>query len=129
MNYGILGYIGGGLLSFQMIPQIIRVYRQRDASQLSLLFMLSNWVGLGCMTSYGVMNNDPPIYIPTGLSMFNTSILIFQKYFYDCSRGTTPKTEQTEEILYPEQFPLSFSPGTPPRSHPVDIRHLSQPLT
>jgi MtN3 and saliva related transmembrane protein len=129
MNYGLLGYVGGTLLSLQMIPQIIKIYRQKDASQLSIEFMMCNWIGLGSMSVYGFLNSDPPIYVPTAISLINTSILISQKCFYDYSRGTTPKIEQTEDTLYPEQFPLSFSSDTPSRSHPVDIPHLNQPLT
>ena len=129
MNYGLLGYVGGTLLSLQMIPQIIKIYRQKDASQLSLGFMICNWFGLGSMSAYGFLNRDPPIYVPTMISWVNTSILISQKYFYDYSKHNTQETEQKEDTLHPEQFPLSFSPGTPPRSHPVNISPLIQPLT
>lgn len=126
MNYGLLGYLGGGLLSFQMIPQIIKVYRQRDASQLSLGFMMCNWIGLGSMSAYGFLNRDPPIYVPTMISWVNTSVLISQKYFYDSVQHNISETEQNQETIYPEQFPLSFSPDTPLRSHPVDIPRLNQ---
>lgn len=129
MKLDFLGYAGGTLLSLQMVPQIIKVHRQRDASQLSLGFMMCNWVGLSCMTAYGVVNQDPPLYVPTGISLFNTCILIFQKFVYDYSKHTTLEKEQTEDTLHPERFPLSFSPGTPPRSHPVDISPLNQHRT
>lgn len=79
----LLGYLGGGLLSFQLIPQIIKVHKQRDASQLSMGFMISNWIGLSAMTAYGILNHDPPVYIPTTISWINTIILISQKYFYE----------------------------------------------
>ena len=129
MDYGILGYLGGVFLSAQLVPQIIKVYQRRDASQLSMGFMICNVVGLGCMTSYGVLNNDPPIYVPTSVSLFNTCILISQKCFYDYSRYTTPKTEQIEETQSPEQSPLPVSSGIQSCCHRADISPLSQPLT
>ena len=129
MNHEILGYVGGGLLSFQLIPQIIRVYRHRDATQLSLLFMMSNWFGLGCMTAYGFINSDPPIYVPTSISLFNTSVLIFQKCFYDYSKHNTQGTEQIEETQPPEQCQLPVSFGTQSCCPQGDISPLSQPLT
>jgi uncharacterized protein with PQ loop repeat len=129
MDYSLLGYLGGGLLSFQMIPQIIKVYRQKDASQLSLSFMMCNLIGLGCMSTYGFLNRDPPIYVPTTCSFVNTCVLISQKFFYDSVQHNRSETEQIQETLCPEQFPLSFSPDTPPRSHPVDILYPNQHQT
>lgn len=118
MNYELIGYIGGGLLSFQLIPQIIKIYRQGDASQLSYAFMLCNWLGLGCMTVYGVTQSDRPLYIPASISLFNTSILISQKCFYDCS------TQESEEV------PLSFSSEALHKSDPIDIpRRYHPPLS
>lgn len=129
MDYSFLGYMGGGLLSFQMIPQIIKVHRQRDASQLSLGFMMCNWIGLGSMSAYGFLNRDPPIYVPTMISWVNTSVLIFQKYFYDWSTDTRQETEQTGDIQHPEQFPLPVSTGMRNCCPQGDISPLSQPLT
>ena len=123
MNYGLLGYLGGTLLSLQMIPQIIKIHRQKDASQLSLGFMMCNWFGLGSMSAYGFLNRDPPIYVPTAISWINTSILIFQKYFYDYSKHNTQETEQTGEILHPEQSQLPVSSGISPLSQPLTLPH------
>lgn len=83
VGYGALGYVGGFFLSIQLIPQIIKTWRQKDASQLSYVFMGCNWIGLGCMTTYGVLNRDPPLYVPAGLSFMNTSVLICVKLYVD----------------------------------------------
>ena len=129
MNYGLLGYLGGGLLSVQMLPQIIKVYKQKDASQLSLSFMICNLVGLGCMSAYGILNRDPPIFIPTTCSFVNTCVLISQKCFYGYGTSNKQRTTQTEETLSPAQCSLPVSIDTSYCCPPERISHLNQPLT
>jgi uncharacterized protein with PQ loop repeat len=85
MQYEIFGYLGGMFLCLQLWPQIYKTYKNKDASQLSLFFMGLNWIGLGCMVLYGFFNKDPPLYIPAGISLFNTSILIALKCYYSNS--------------------------------------------
>lgn len=82
MLFDTLAYIGGGLLSFQLIPQIHKTYSQKNADNLSLPFMICNWTGLFCMGAYGIYNNDRPLYIPISISLVNTSILIGLKLYY-----------------------------------------------
>lgn len=79
----ILGYVGGGILSFQLIPQIYKVQKNKSSSDLSFFFLFLNILGLGLMCTYGFLNQEKPLYITTGISLVNTVVLCFFKLYYD----------------------------------------------
>ena len=74
--------IAGVILVFGMVPQIVRVYTLKSASQLSWLYLLSTWVAsmlfllgklsLGCMLS---ATTD-------GILVLGGAILVLQKIRY-----------------------------------------------
>lgn len=76
------GYMGGFLLSIQLFPQIYKVLKTKCAKDLSFHFMGLNMLGLSCMTTYGVLNNDYPLFIPTSISLINTGILMICTWYY-----------------------------------------------
>ena len=81
--FNIIAYIGGSILAAQMIPQIIKMNKNKSAKDISLFFLLFNIIGLTFMCSYGVHNNDKPLSITTGISLFNTIIVFILKIYYD----------------------------------------------
>ena len=85
----ILGYIGGGILSFQLIPQIYKVQKRKSSSDLSFFFLFLNIIGLGLMCTYGFLNQEKPLYITTGISLINTIVLSFLKLYYDRQYSST----------------------------------------
>ena len=70
-----LGYVGGSILGIQLLPQIYKVVKNRKADDISKSFLILNLIGLSLMSIYGVLDENPPIYIPTIVSCINTSIL------------------------------------------------------
>ncbi len=70
-----LGYVGGSILGIQLLPQIHKVVKNRKADDISKSFVILNLIGLSLMSIYGVLDKNPPIYIPTIVSCINTSIL------------------------------------------------------
>jgi MtN3 and saliva related transmembrane protein len=77
-----IGYMGGFLLSIQLFPQIYKVLNTKSAKDLSFHFMTLNVLGLSCMTTYGILNNDYPLFIPTSISLINTVTLIACSWYY-----------------------------------------------
>lgn len=71
----VLGYVGGGLLGIQLIPQIYKVVKTRRSEDISVVFLALNFTGLSLMSIYGVLDHNPPIYVPTMVSTVNTIIL------------------------------------------------------
>lgn len=79
----IIGYVGGALLGIQLIPQIFKACKTNSTQDLSFNFMFLNVFGLSCMTVYGLLNADMPLYIPAMFSIVNTLILICLKIYFE----------------------------------------------
>ena len=85
-----IGYTGGALLSVQLFPQIYKVIQTKSSKDLSFQFLGLNIMGLLCMTTYGLLNNDTPLYAPAMISLTNTIILFGCAWYY---------YEKTETVL------------------------------
>ena len=83
MWYSVLAYAGGFILGFQMFPQIYKVFVTKSATDLSIVYLTMNAVGLICMTTFGVRTNQLELFIPTSISLFNTLVMILMKLYYD----------------------------------------------
>lgn len=77
-----IGYVGGTILSVQTVPQIWKTIRSGSSADISYAFLLLNLFGLILMTIYGVLNKDPPLYIPTTLSTLLTHVLLIIKAWH-----------------------------------------------
>jgi uncharacterized protein with PQ loop repeat len=80
------GYIGGVLLSIQLFPQIYKVIQTKSSNDLSFQFMGLNIMGLGCMSVYGILNNDTPLYVPAMISLTNTIVLFGCAWYFQSNR-------------------------------------------
>lgn len=78
----ILGYVGGFFLTINMIPQIIKTYKEKKVDNISFLFLLLNFIGLGCNMTYSYINKIYAIAFPITLSFFFTNIMILLKIKY-----------------------------------------------
>ena len=90
----LIGYAGGTILGIQLIPQIHKVIKNKKADDISKTFIVLNFTGLSLMSIYGILDSNPPIYIPTIVSCVNTAVLFaavcwVQKY----------KVSPNEELL------------------------------
>lgn len=79
----VIGYIGGGLLGVQSIPQIFKICKTKSTNDISLLFVLTNLCGLSCMTYFAVYTNQTVLYIPTTTSLMLSSVVLVLKICYD----------------------------------------------
>lgn len=83
MNYDILYYLGGVLLSLQMFPQIKRVIWDRSSSTISYEQLGMNVVGSGCIVAYGIHHHAVPLLAVMAVSMMNQCVLIGLGLYYD----------------------------------------------
>ena len=81
----ILGFFGGIILSVQMFPQIYKILNTKSTKDISTSCLILNIVGLACMTGYGVVRNDLPLYVPSSISLCNTMIVLILKLCYSCN--------------------------------------------
>lgn len=96
MYVELLGYSGGILLSLQLIPQIFQIIKTRSAKDLSTCFLCINLVGLSCTCIFGILQDNPPLYIPLIFSITVTVLILLLKlYFEDIAANNTTTVDQT----------------------------------
>lgn len=89
-----IGFIGGSILGLQLIPQIYKAYKTKSTNDISTFFLLMNIVGLTLMTTYGVCNNDMPLYLPTSISLINSMILLLLVKYNDNTNMNTISNDE-----------------------------------
>jgi MtN3 and saliva related transmembrane protein len=73
----ILGLIGGLLTTFAFVPQIWRIFRNKSAKDISLVFNLMVIIGGALWLSYGIKDGLLPLIIWNVLGIsFNLVILV-----------------------------------------------------
>ena len=77
------GYVGGSILAFQHIPQIIKIWYNRSARDLSSAFIFFNVTGLSLMLMYTLFTKDYPIAVPVGFSLAFSILLGASKLYID----------------------------------------------
>ncbi|MBL3548405.1 SemiSWEET transporter [Chryseobacterium sp. KMC2] len=77
MNENILGIVAGVLTSISMIPQLIKVIKEKNVEDISLLMLLVLISGLSLWVWYGFMNDELPIIVSNSFAVLvNISLLI-----------------------------------------------------
>lgn len=77
MNENILGIIAGFLTSVSMIPQVVKVIREKNVEDISLLMLLVLISGLSLWVWYGFAKNELPIILSNSFAVLvNISLLI-----------------------------------------------------
>ena len=79
----ILGYLGGGILCVQSVPQVIKVWRSRSAKDISYISLLTYLIGGSLTIAYGVLIGQPPIYATLAFSMTTVSTLLCSKVYFE----------------------------------------------
>ena len=77
-----LGYIGGGIITFSLVPQIYRVFKLRSAHEISLLFTSMLIAGLIFWLAYGLSLGLAPVVLWNAISLVLVAGLLFAKLKY-----------------------------------------------
>ena len=77
-----LGFIGGGIITCSLVPQIYRVFKLRSAREISLLFTIMLLVGLIFWLAYGVSFRLASVILWNSASLVLTAVLLFAKLKY-----------------------------------------------
>lgn len=77
-----IGIIAGVLTSVSLLPQLIKLLREKQAGDTSKAMFAILLVGVALWVVYGVQQEDWPIVFTNGFSFFtNGAILIFNGYY------------------------------------------------
>jgi len=78
----ILGFIGGGLITASLVPQVYRVFKLRSAREISLLFTTLLLIGLIFWLAYGFSFGLVPVVLWNSASLVLAVGLLFAKLKY-----------------------------------------------
>lgn len=87
----ILGYIGCSIMAVQGLPQLWRVYQKKSAADLSYTTLSIGCIGGGITISYGVLINEPPLYVSVGFSTVVNVLIIMMKAMYQNADLSLPR--------------------------------------
>jgi MtN3 and saliva related transmembrane protein len=76
------GYIAGGITTFAILPQVIRVFKLKSAREISLTFTISMLVGFSCWLTYGICLHLTPLIIWNSISLVLFIIFLCAKLKY-----------------------------------------------
>jgi MtN3 and saliva related transmembrane protein len=78
-NYEILGLIAAFLTTSAFIPQVYKVYKEKNAVGISLTMYLIFFVGVSLWLLYGYLVGSISIVIANGITLILSAIIIYYK--------------------------------------------------
>lgn len=82
MEANILGLVAGGITSVAMLPQLIKVLKEKDAQDISLLMIFFLITGLSLWVWYGFMKNELPIILSNSFAVLVNVALLISYFMY-----------------------------------------------
>lgn len=82
-THEIFGFIGGILLGFQLIPQIIKAVQTKSTSDISIYFLFVSLLGSAFTVVYGIYIWSLSLVITISISFISKIVLISLKLYYD----------------------------------------------
>ncbi len=77
MNEDILGLIAGAMTSVAMMPQLIKVLKEKNANDISIVMLLILITGLSLWVWYGILREELPIILSNAFAVLvNITLLI-----------------------------------------------------
>jgi MtN3 and saliva related transmembrane protein len=83
----VLGLVAGFLVSLGLVPQILRIWRLKDAQEISLPFNLLSLGGTALWLMYGLLQGLLSVIIWNGVNCILYLILLSVKLSYGMGRG------------------------------------------
>jgi MtN3 and saliva related transmembrane protein len=76
MSTQIIGIIAGVFTSVSLLPQLIKIIKEKKAKDISYGMLIVLLIGLGCWIWYGTLREDLPIMVTNGFSFIVNSLMI-----------------------------------------------------
>jgi MtN3 and saliva related transmembrane protein len=78
----VVGMTAGVFTGASMLPQVVKMYKEKKASQVSLVMIIVLIVGLSLWTWYGFLKEDWPIIITNIFSLIVNIVMIILRFRY-----------------------------------------------
>ena len=82
MNSFTVGIIAGALCAISFIPQIVKIFRTKQAKDLSLITFAVFTIGVSFWLVYGIMIKQLPVILANGATLILILIILTAKIKY-----------------------------------------------
>ena len=82
-----IGLVAGFLIAFGLVPQVLRVWRLKDAREISLVFVVVTMGGTVLWLAYGMLLGLLSVVVWNGANLVLQSALLLVKLRYGMGRG------------------------------------------
>lgn len=83
INPEIIGLVAGGLSSALFVPQIIKIYKQKSAEEISLITCIIGIVSSLLWLWFGIIQDHISMIITNSIASVATLILLISKLIYN----------------------------------------------
>ena len=84
MNFvTVIGLVAGGLTTFAMLPELIKILKTKSTKDISLLLFIMAFLGVILWLVYGFLINDVPVMVGNGISLLLVGSVLILKLKYD----------------------------------------------
>ena len=84
------GYFAGFLTTVSLIPQVIKTWKTKSATDFSLAMLLTWWSGIVCWIIYGVLVDAKPIILWNLGTLFLAGSILIMKLKFKGGRDKIP---------------------------------------
>ena len=84
------GYFAGFLTTVSLIPQVIKTWKTKSATDFSLAMLLTWWSGIVCWIIYGVLVDAKPIILWNLGTLFLAGSILIMKLKFKGGRDKKP---------------------------------------
>jgi MtN3 and saliva related transmembrane protein len=82
MNPEIIGFLAGLLTTAAYVPQVVKLYREKDAGGVSLGMYVLMAIGLGLWLVYGLWIGKPSLIVANGVAFLFSLLILLGKIKY-----------------------------------------------
>lgn len=77
MDTQIIGLAAGICTSISLLPQLVKIIKNKKSGDISIYYLLILLAGLGMWVWYGVRREDLPLIVTNGFSFLLNAVMIF----------------------------------------------------
>lgn len=79
---GVIGIVAGVFTSVSLLPQLIKIIKEKKVEELSMGMFISLLIGLSLWVYYGILRKDMPIIVTNGFSVLQNIGILFFRFKY-----------------------------------------------
>lgn len=78
----LIGIIAGVLTGSSLLPQLVKILKEKKGGDISIVMLLCLLCGLACWVWYGILQEDWPIIITNAFSLVTNGAIIVMTIYY-----------------------------------------------